>query len=313
MRWMIPVAALVLFAAGCGDDPKPAADVAKAPPAKPPVTAVEPEAPAKPADPKPAIETPPAKPDSTPVPAPVPPPAAPKPQPEPPTVPAPKPPVVPVPPVAPTPPTPPVAPAPPVAPVPPVAPPVAPPSTSGAEADAAPKWTDTFVGGDACKKCHFQEAKAWGKTTLAKSLDALRPTAADDAVRFERKRKAGLDPARDYSADQTCLPCHVTGFGSEGGYPAPDSPAASDAARTKRMGSIACEACHGPGARYVPFKLAALAADTNAKFDEKVLATYGLTRPTEAVCRMCHNEKSPTHAGDTFDWTNDRVRVHPKK
>ena len=177
----------------------------------------------------------------------------------------------------------------------------------------APVWKDAFVGSAACKKCHFQEAKAWSKSPLAKSLDALRPTPADDAVRFDRKKRAGLDPARDYSADPTCLACHTTGYGGDGGYPAGalDSTAARALATT--MGSVSCEACHGPGVRFVAYKIGRIGLDSNAKFTAAELTAQGLVIPDAASCLTCHNDRSPTHADDPFDFEVARTKVHPVK
>jgi len=56
----------------------------------------------------------------------------------------------------------------------------------------------------------------------------------EDAVRFDAKQRAGLDPARDYTTDAKCLECHTTGYGGVDGYPAsPDV-----------MGCVSCESCH---------------------------------------------------------------------
>ena len=169
-----------------------------------------------------------------------------------------------------------------------------------------PSWTT-------CKTCHFKEAKAWAKTPLAKSMDSLRPTAAADAVRFEKKKRAGLDPARDYSTDATCLACHTTGHGGEGGYPADPSATPAATARAAAMGSVSCESCHGPGARYAKFKSDTLAASPDGKIAIADLTPLGLVRPDAAVCATCHNERNPTHADDKFDYETARALVHPVK
>jgi cytochrome c peroxidase len=49
---------------------------------------------------------------------------------------------------------------------------------------------------------------------------------------------------------------------------------------------VSCESCHGPGSVYKSMSI--------MKSKEKSLAK-GMTEPTEAVCKTCHNEESPTY------------------
>ena len=160
--------------------------------------------------------------------------------------------------------------------------------------------TDAFVGARVCQKCHFTEHKSWKKTALARSLDALKPTAKEDAVRFDAKQRAGLDPARDYMTDAKCLECHTTGYGGVDGYPAsPDV-----------LGSVSCESCHGPGARYVKYKSEGVERNKDAKFPREDLVLQGLVVPDASVCARCHNERNPTHADDHFDYEAAKAKVH---
>jgi hypothetical protein len=53
----------------------------------------------------------------------------------------------------------------------------------------------------------------------------------------ERKKAAGLDPAKDYTKDQECLPCHTVGYGKPGGYVDPKkTPTISASAAKTAMG-----------------------------------------------------------------------------
>ena len=70
-----------------------------------------------------------------------------------------------------------------------------------------------YVGSKKCKMCHAKQYKSWEGTTHASALDGLKP-----GERAEAKTKAGLDPEKDYTTDETCLGCHVLGFGKKGGY-----------------------------------------------------------------------------------------------
>ena len=71
-----------------------------------------------------------------------------------------------------------------------------------------------YVGSKKCKMCHLKEYKSWSETKMANSFDTLKP-----GERAEAKTKAGLDPDKDYTTDATCIACHVTGDGKEGGSP----------------------------------------------------------------------------------------------
>ena len=99
----------------------------------------------------------------------------------------------------------------------------------------------SYVGTEACKACHFKQHRYWKKTGLAKSMESLAPTTAEaDKDLFDRKTKSGLDPAKDYTKDATCLACHTTGYGKPGGYPT-DVAANADAAA---QAHIACHAAN---------------------------------------------------------------------
>jgi len=88
-----------------------------------------------------------------------------------------------------------------------------------------------------CKGCHKSQYKSWQKTAHAKSLHSL-----ETGVKEEAKIKVGLDPGKDYTQDEDCVGCHVTGFGEEGGYEV-DFP-------SNYLVNVGCESCHGPGKRY---------------------------------------------------------------
>jgi len=88
-----------------------------------------------------------------------------------------------------------------------------------------------------CKGCHKSEYKSWRKTRHAKALKTLKP-----GVKVEAKRKAKLDPDKDYSEDEKCVRCHVTGYGADGGYDIEDPGI--------YLVNVGCESCHGPGADY---------------------------------------------------------------
>ena len=112
----------------------------------------------------------------------------------------------------------------------------------------------TYTGTKKCKACHGKQFKSWETTKMAKAFDLLKA---------EEQSKAD------------CLGCHTTGYGKEGGFKNPEE--------TPGMVGVQCEACHGPGSGYF-----------RVMKDKEKRTAGGLLEQTEAVCKVCHNEKSPT-------------------
>jgi len=128
--------------------------------------------------------------------------------------------------------------------------------------------TYTYVGINGCKMCHKGASKGevfekWEKTPHAKAFETLK------AKKEEKNPK--------------CLECHVTGFGSTG-YKVGDANAA-------KFEGVQCEACHGPGSAYKSLSIMK---------DKKQSMANGLIEPNEALCKKCHNPKSPTFKGFKF-------------
>lgn len=113
-----------------------------------------------------------------------------------------------------------------------------------------------FVGDLRCAPCHKPEMAFWKTTVHARAWRTLVVGG-----------KTGHDD---------CVSCHVTGYGEVGG---------SSLGHTRRLESVQCESCHGPGSAHV--------------------ATEGLEDPPavrlatpEPTCVHCHNEKH----SDTFQY-----------
>ena len=154
-----------------------------------------------------------------------------------------------------------------------------------------------YVGSKACKKCHIKVFKSWEKTKHANTLDVLKAGEAAEA-----KTKHGLDPAKDYTTDESCLACHSVGFGKPGGYAVP---ADEDAAKkVKDLVGVGCESCHGAGGGYIELHTAIQKEKREYTLDEMKAA--GLVVPDEAACKSCHNDKSPTHEGFDFAAAKDK-------
>lgn len=80
---------------------------------------------------------------------------------------------------------------------------------------------DGYSGEERCGICHEKEHIQW---SLTKHSDAF--------ISLVRK---GMDD------DESCVPCHVTGFGNKGGY------TLTAQIRPNYLEGVQCESCHGPG------------------------------------------------------------------
>lgn len=145
-----------------------------------------------------------------------------------------------------------------------------------------------YVGTKNCKRCHLKEWRSWSETAMATSFQALLPGERADA-----KSAAGLDPDKDYSTDPTCVRCHVTGYGKEGGF--------VDMESTPELAGVGCEACHGPGGTYTQDGYMTL---KNKEYHKADLVAVGLVgEVTGEQCVVCHNAESPFVPDDfVFDF-----------
>ncbi len=174
------------------------------------------------------------------------------------------------------------------------------PSTASAqEASSGAAETSKFkyVGSKSCKKCHSSvQHKTWAKTKMGQALETLKPGMAKEA-----KEKHNLDPNKDYTQDTTCLQCHTTGFGQQGGYSIPDPKDKKAVRKAKKLENVGCESCHGPGSEYSKVFRDILMTKRKYKIEE--LYAAGLQKITKDTCTSCHNEHSPTiDAGAPFDF-----------
>lgn len=169
----------------------------------------------------------------------------------------------------------------------------------GAGMPARSAEVHSFVGINKCKMCHINEWKSWSQTKMANAFELLKP-----GVNADAKKKAGLDPAKDYTKDATCLPCHVTGYGQPGGF--------VDAASTPTLAGVGCEVCHGAGGSYVVDALMSLKNKEYKKAD--VVAAGLVATVSEPQCLGCHNNKSPFVGKDyKFDFaTRKEQGTHQK-
>ena len=150
-----------------------------------------------------------------------------------------------------------------------------------------------FVGPGKCKQCHEEQYASWKKTRMANSFNVLKA-----GMKAQEKQMAGLDPDKDYRHDETCLPCHTTGYGLVGGFVSIE--------KTPEMAGVSCEACHGHGGSYVN----SVMSPKDPTFQTSAARTAGLVYPpTENVCRVCHNERSPYVGMDYKFYYDERVKL----
>lgn len=156
-----------------------------------------------------------------------------------------------------------------------------------------------YTGSKKCKVCHLKEWKSWAETKMAQSFEVLKP-----GQRAEAKTGAGLDPEKDYTKDATCLPCHTTGYGKEGGF--------VDIESTPDHAGVGCEMCHGAGGTYIQPEYMSL---KNKEYKKADIVAVGLVDTvSEKQCVVCHNSESPFVAeGFVFDFeANKDTGTHEK-
>lgn len=150
-------------------------------------------------------------------------------------------------------------------------------AAAGIDADAA-----KYVGAKKCKACHMKQYKSWKKTTMATSFENLKP-----GVKAEEKKKAGIDPEKDYTHDADCLRCHTTGYGKEGGF--------TSIEETPKLAGVQCEECHGPGSEYSKYMKKNQKKWKTDGYTTDELKALGLIIPSEDEkgCMVCHGGDSP--------------------
>lgn len=150
-----------------------------------------------------------------------------------------------------------------------------------------------YVGFGQCKECHPKQYESWKKTRMANSFAVLRPN-----EKAQEKQMAGLDPSADYTHNESCLPCHTTGYGLVGGFVSIES--------TPELAGVTCEACHGPGGSYA----GTVMTPKNPVFETAEARKAGLVYPpTEDVCKVCHNARSPFVGMDYKFIFDERVKL----
>lgn len=133
----------------------------------------------------------------------------------------------------------------------------------------------TFVGADACKKCHPKTYAKWESTGHASAFQALLN-----------------DPKPNTQFDAECVTCHTTGFEYNSGW--------KSAALTPHLEGNQCENCHGPSSKHVE-------QPDNLEFRKKIAMTVEGVEKSH-FCIRCHDEDN----SPKFDFAKDYRKIaHP--
>lgn len=189
----------------------------------------------------------------------------------------------------------------------------------------------TYVGSDACKKCHEEAFAIWKKTPHSHATETLE----------------GLKNPAGRHFDPECMMCHTTGFKHSGGYndlvtnmamyPNGPAPMAADlAAHNKLTRGVGCESCHGPGSAHAKSggarelinayrltkeerDLEELGNKRNAAQKERYEQLFnGRMRDMGvSLCQKCHDQENDVNWGkpgkDTADKWRPLVHRTPKQ
>jgi len=146
-------------------------------------------------------------------------------------------------------------------------------------AGAAGAQAHAYAGVKACVMCHKSEKAGLQQSIWEKSKHAGAYTTLTTAKANEIAKAKGITtPAAEA---KECLACHaITGD-----------------AKAEMKDGVQCESCHGAGADYKAMGVMKVKADAVAKG----LTAFADKAAIEAMCKTCHNEKSPTAKPFNFD------------
>lgn len=171
----------------------------------------------------------------------------------------------------------------------------------------------SFLGATGCTgSCHDSFYAAWKQTPHAKAYSLLKP-----GERAKAKKKAGLEPDKDYTGTPRCLRCHTTGYKQNGGFEGPKSknPTPPENPDEPNLAAVACEMCHsvmgGSMFRVVMNKRA-----DDFKRDE--MEGYGQRFDYENVCKRCHEHPNTPFQPSVdpkykFNFEERKKKVHDYK
>jgi len=156
-----------------------------------------------------------------------------------------------------------------------------------AAAETAESVGATHLGSRVCRGCHLVQYLSWERRAHGKAFESLRSGSREAA-----KRLAGLDPAKDYTNDSLCLPCHATGYGEPGGFVDPEE--------TPELLNVGCESCHGAGSLFVEEVMRAKYSFAHAEVLDR---GYVLYADHDGHLREARSGNPPAAAGNQYAYT----------
>ena len=159
-----------------------------------------------------------------------------------------------------------------------------------------------FEGRKKCSSCHKSQAKSWKKTAHAKAMNSLKPN-----KKVKAKKRAKIDPTKDYTKDKDCVGWHGDGFGEKGGYTVEDP--------RKWTKGVGCESCHGAGSKYrgIHRKAGAAFEKKQMTTSRQKLADAGEDFDFVERCSACHlNYEGSPWKGAKEPYTPFTPEVHKK-
>ncbi|MBI5492639.1 MAG: cytochrome c family protein [Deltaproteobacteria bacterium] len=163
----------------------------------------------------------------------------------------------------------------------------------------------SYEGYKKCGGCHKSQKDSWLKTSHGDAFDMLKPK-----EKAKEKKKAKLDPDKDYTSDEKCVGCHTTGYKRLGGYSesVPEN-------KAQYLINVGCEVCHGPGSLYRKehSKAGNRYKKTNEKTPRQDIVDLGQDYDYEEACNSCHmNYKGSPWKGAKEPYTPFTPEVDPE-
>jgi hypothetical protein len=169
-------------------------------------------------------------------------------------------------------------------------------AASATAQEAAKAEKPSYIGAEACGKCHKSEAKGnqlgvWKQSAHAKAFATLATP--------EAKKIGTAKGIADPQKDGKCLKCHVTAYGVDAALIVKTT--ATGEVGFKSEDGVQCESCHGAGSLYKSMKVMK---------DKAAAVAAGLVVPDEKLCKQCHNAESPTNKPFNYEEMKKKI-AHP--
>jgi hypothetical protein len=150
----------------------------------------------------------------------------------------------------------------------------------------------TYIGSEACKKCHKEAYEIWKASPHPHAYDTL-------------VHKAIRPSLREF--DGECVQCHVTGFTIQSGF--------SAANPAENLKGVTCENCHGPCSlhKQQPNNAKIYEAINPWKHRAKKGDKNDLTLKLSDMCYKCHDAENDVHFKFEDYWEPKKIAHYTPK